>query len=71
MTKFTHFLKGPNGPRIFSRRTKTDFKDRGSKVRNYVIFAVLTFSGMGKKVDFYRMFFQLAPPKKSEVPVSK
>ena len=28
MLKFTCFLGGPNGPKIFARRTKTDFKDR-------------------------------------------
>ena len=28
MLKFTHFLGGPNGPKICGRRTKTDFKDR-------------------------------------------
>ena len=29
MSNFTHFLEGPNGPKIRGRRTKTDFKDRG------------------------------------------
>ena len=28
MSKFTHFLGGPNGPKICTKRTKTDFKDR-------------------------------------------
>ena len=30
MSKFPRFLGGPNGPKICSRRTKTNFKDRGS-----------------------------------------
>ena len=28
MSKFTCFLGGPNGPKIYAKRTKTDFKDR-------------------------------------------
>ena len=28
MSKFTRFWGGPNGPKIYVRRTKTDFKDR-------------------------------------------
>ena len=30
MLKFTRFLGGPNEPKICGRKTKTDFKDRGS-----------------------------------------
>ena len=30
MSKFTHFLGGPKGPKICARRAKTDFKDLGS-----------------------------------------
>ena len=33
LTKFTHFLGGPNGPKICGGRTKTDFKDRGPRLQ--------------------------------------
>ena len=36
MLKFTHFLGGPNGPKIRGRRTETDFKDRALLAYIYV-----------------------------------
>ena len=36
MSKFTHFLGGPNGPKIRGRRTETDVKDRALLAYIYV-----------------------------------
>ena len=66
MTKFTPFLGGPNGPKIFSRRTKTDFMDWGLLISFLTIRIVQMFEikylikgFCGWRLDFPKYFHVL------------